>query len=205
MSQNLTILKPRLHAIVEDSDTGSRDILLTGSSEGLPAWVSLIDFPDEIQSRLQDAWAGNVVELHLDPREEGMGRVINGRIVDNTTLSLTPIDESPEAVQQLWKTSNDDEQITHLVADDDGSPLYEINLIGGSDEEVDQLWDDYLLGEETFEPWFDELTELDTPAQHIVAARCQRTPYIIVFGVPESTSLDVVHEIRSMVGEMEFP
>lgn len=169
-----------------DRDTGD-PLWVTDRTDGIDPWPGML-----LTGTVSDGVGGTIPELS------------SASVCQRATLAVTEASGCvPEPVWDAW-TERDAHTRRVVTVLGDGEPTCECH-VRAPEGDPEAVWRRMLTGRYRFEPWFDTLVALDSPARHVTVVSPTDRPVFVVFATPASAPERTVTERRERLGIQPFP
>lgn len=178
----------RVHGTVGRDPTA---YLLRDLQAGTPLWATLSDAGD------RTVWPGTVLEGRPDQNSQ-WDNLSEWCIEAESSLALARSNGGvPDRVWEAWdRRTGGQRGVTTVLP----GPCEVHVSVPPPDISPESVFERMLVGEFSFEPWFESLVELDQAAAHLtVITPTDRSPFVF-FSTPESASLLQVRRRRERLG-----
>jgi hypothetical protein len=151
------------------------------------------------------SWPGTLLDgTVVGGGGDGLWTLQSATVRERCTLALGRVEtELPQAVWDVWANRDAGKR---RVASFQPELSCEIHVSAPPpDCEYRAVWRQMLDGGYSFEPWFDELVELDDPARHLTVVSPVDREVFVFFATPGDGPVSTVIDRRERLGLPAFP
>jgi hypothetical protein len=186
----------RIHGTVGADPTA---YLLRDLTRGEPAWATLAD----CSGGDTHPWSGTVL---TGERRAGdpLGTLADWNVTARDSLAVVESDATlSEVVWEAWdRRTAGQRRVTTVLPDE----RCEVHVgVPPPDSSPERVFERMLTGAYSFEPWFEDLVELDARAAHLTVVSPPDRSAFVVFATPPDAPTAPVRQRRDRLGLRPFP